>query len=260
LILTDQVWMEFLKNRQKVIFDSLKQMKRPEKISFPPFISDYQSAKTVMASVRSVGEVYKKVEDKIDRIVKNPSQHDEVYKGIARIFAHKGPYCLTRDDKVRFTVRNLARKRFALGYPPRKSQDTSIGDAVNWEWIIHCAITCPDKCNILIVSRDTDYGFHQGQEGYLNDWLAKEFKERVSRQRSITLTPRLTSGLKKLAEQVSKADEREEAQLIASDQQRKVTMTGPTITGVSLEQLNQQILSHLRPSTPSETNLDDGVR
>jgi hypothetical protein len=33
-----------------------------------------------------------------------------------------------------------------------------------------------------------------------------------------------------------------------------------TNTGVSLEQLNQQILAHLRPSTPSETNLDDGLR
>src|SRR5437763_1762209 len=82
-----------------------------------------------------------------------------------------------RSNKVRFTIRNLARKRFALGYPPRKQNATSLGDSINWEWIVHCAINSDDYHNVLIVSRDSDYGVNYEGEATLNDWLYREFKE-----------------------------------------------------------------------------------
>src|ERR1700720_3909675 len=47
-------------------------------------------------------------------------------------------------------------RRFLFGCPPRKKNDSSIGDAINWEWIVECANAC--QAEIHIVSRDTDYG------------------------------------------------------------------------------------------------------
>jgi hypothetical protein len=81
-----------------------------------------------------------------------------------------------------------------LGYPPRKAADTSIGDAINWEWIIHCAKE--SGSGVVIITRDSDYGAPVGGKPVLNDWLREEFKSRVSRKRKIILADRLADGLK----------------------------------------------------------------
>lgn len=108
------------------------------------------------------------------------------------------------------SIRSAARKRFVLGYPPRKPGDTSIGDAINWEWIIHCAQASTDGHHVLIVSRDGDYGITFDGEPILNDWLRSEFKARVSRKRKIELTNKLSNALRKLDEIVQAEDERAE--------------------------------------------------
>jgi hypothetical protein len=48
----------------------------------------------------------------------------------------------------------------------------------------------------------------------LNDWLYREFKERVSRKRKVELTQKLTDALKRLNEQVTAGDVEEEERLI----------------------------------------------
>lgn len=232
LIITDQVWMEFLKNRQQVLTSTVNTLKQPDGITFPTFLSDYQPAKTVVASLKNASTNFKKVRRKIDNMISNPAVHDSVYKGLFKIFSHVGDYTLTRDDEVKHEIRSLAQKRFTLGYPPRKASDNSIGDAINWEWIVHCAMQSADKRNIMIVSRDNDYGISVGQDRYLNDWLIKEFKERVSTKRQIELSPKLTVALKRMDEQVSRSEEREEAAIIAS-----FTRATPTLEELKLKYL-----------------------
>ena len=99
-----------------------------------------------------------------------------------------------------------------MGYPPRKTSDLSIIDAVNWEWIIYCSQNCSH--DIAIVSRDTDYGVHHGKESILNDWLTQEFKERVSRKRSIYLTKSLSEAFKRASITVSEEEEKAEETLL----------------------------------------------
>src|SRR5690606_22634600 len=123
---------------------------------------------------------------RIGRVLKEPSKHDPVYKVAQRLFRQKTPLNLSRDAKVRFEIRRLARKRFLLGYPPRKDSDLSIGDAINWEWIVRCAQTSGN--DVVIVSRDQDYGVRFADRPIINDWLLQEFKERVSRRRRLVLT------------------------------------------------------------------------
>lgn len=215
IIVTEQVKMEFLKNRQKVIFESIKKLSFPNIESVPMIVSGSKSVGAFNRKIKDSKKLHKKVQDRVALILSDPARYDPVFRGLKKLFAHESEINLKRPDPLRFTVRNLARKRFTLGYPPRKSGDTSIGDALNWEWMIHCAQSSSDNPNIMIVSRDGDYGVTYEKNAILNDWLKEEFKKRVSQKRKIVLTNKLADALKILDENVPVEDERAEDNLIA---------------------------------------------
>jgi len=215
LIIGSQVEMEYKKNRQAVIVESLKNFTSPDwgKLTPPALVADLQAAKMVEKKKKEIITQQKKVDEKIQSVLSDPTHHDPVYKTLQRLFKHDSPFNLSRDKKERLSIRNLARKRFTLGYPPRKEGDTSIGDAVNWEWIVKCSIDSGK--HVVIVTRDTDYGAIYEGNSYLNDWLRQEFSERVSQMRKIILTDRLSVGLKIVHAAVSKEMEDEEEALLA---------------------------------------------
>lgn len=70
--------------------------------------------------------------------------------------------------------------------------------------------------DIIIVTRDTDYGISYDSQFFLNDWLSLEFKERISQKRKIVLTDRLAEAFKLVAIPVSAAAEKEEKELVAT--------------------------------------------
>lgn len=217
LIITgDQIRMEFLKHRQKVIVDSIKTIAKPSRISLPNIVQEHQQSKMLEKHIASATESHSKIRSKIEAILSDPSHHDPVFQSINRLFNFKSQFNLTRPNKARFTIRNLAKKRFVLGYPPRKQGDTSIGDATNWEWIVWCAQNSTENHHILIVSRDGDYGVTYDGKAILNDWLRREFKDRVSQKRKIELTNRLTDAMKRLDEHVTAEDENEENEFLAA--------------------------------------------
>jgi PIN domain len=223
LILTDQVWMEFLKNRQKVILQALKDITKPTDKEMPALLHDARAAKLLTKHQKLAVTHYKRVIQQIEAILKNPSQRDPVYKSLQRLFGLDSAFSLRRPDKKRYSVRRLAVKRFSLGYPPRKDDTLRLGDSINWEWIIECANASKEKAKVLIVSRDGDFGAQHSQETFLNDWLRTEFKERVSRQRKIELTNRLSTALKRLDATVSQSDVEEENRILAKSDSAKAT-------------------------------------
>lgn len=196
-IITSQVEMEFKKNRQRVIRESYERIRPPsfdDLVQLPAFLSDSKQSKAIETHRGKVKTLAKKMRERTERVLRTPTRSDPVYKAAQRHFTYSSPYNLDRTKKIRFKIRRLARKRYLLGYPPRKAGDTSMGDAVNWEWIIHCAEESGK--NIVIVSRDSDYGVTFGGGPILNDWLEQEFHKRVSKKRKIVLTNRLSEGLK----------------------------------------------------------------
>jgi hypothetical protein len=215
LILGSQVEMEYKKNRQRVIVDSLNNFGTPDwaKLTAPALVADLQAMKIVERKKAEISTQKNKVTEKIQKILSDPIHHDPVYQSLQRLFKHASNCNLTRDNKERFSVRRLARKRFILGYPPRKQGDTSIGDAVNWEWIVECSKKTGK--HVVIVTRDTDYGAIYNGKSYLNDWLKQEFSERVSKKRKIILTEKLSQGLKLVHAAVTKEMEKEEEILLA---------------------------------------------
>lgn len=215
LIIGSQVEMEYKKNRQRVIVESLNNFTSPDwgKLTAPALVADLQAAKMVEKKRKELVAQQMKVNEKIQSVLSDPTHHDPVYQTLQRLFKNESKFNLSRSNKERFSIRNLARKRFVLGYPPRKQSDTSIGDAVNWEWIIKCSID--SKRHVVIVTRDSDYGAIYNRKSYLNDWLKQEFSERVSKKRKIILTDRLSTGLKIVHAAVTKEMEDEEEKILA---------------------------------------------
>jgi len=223
IISSYQVEMEYKKNRQAVILQHYKELCKIKKWDIPilpAYIAKIQPTKSMKSRKKEFDDIVSKLNKRIKAILEKPRKYDIVFKVADRLFKSESQINLTRSKKIRYKIRNLARKRFCLGYPPRKQNDTSIGDSVNWEWIIHCAQSM--KINVVIVSRDSDYGSVFEGNAILNDWLLKEFKERVSRKRYIALTDRLSEGFKNVGIKVKKKVEDDEIKLIHEYEQRNI--------------------------------------
>jgi hypothetical protein len=144
------------------------------------------------------------------KILVNPTHYDVAYRCIQRLFKDSiRKWHLSTMHELYTALEQKATQRYFKCYPPRKNKDPSIGDALNWEWIIHCANE--SECNIIIVSDDQDYGKIHGKNLILNDWLEHEFKERVNQQRKIKLTNKLSDAFELLGIHISdKVKEQEE--------------------------------------------------
>jgi hypothetical protein len=220
-ITTSQVEMEFQKNRPTVILETYRIFKDPDAGSgqLPAFLSNSKQSKALARTKAEAARLQKAMKSRIGKVFNAPAVNDLVYQTARRLFRSTSPYNLNRASKQRFGIRRLAFKRWLLGYPPRKNSDTSIGDAINWEWIIDVANASGQ--DIVIASRDSDYGARFGDSLYLNDWLRHEFKERVSRRRRIHLVERLSDALKLASIKVSKK---------AASAEATLTATAPTLT------------------------------
>jgi PIN domain len=186
----------------------LRDLKSLQPIQRPGLFSDAKEVKKIRGSLKAADARVKKLRDRYNKALRYPTVHDPVFKICQRIFHKEDSLVLNRQDKKRHVIRRKAFRRFILGCPPRKKSDTSIGDAVNWEWMIYCAIA--RKAELVIVSRDSDYGITHEGTTLINDHLAQEFSERVSKRRKVVLLTKLSDALKLLSVQVSPQEEREE--------------------------------------------------
>lgn len=214
IITSTQVEMEYKKNRQKVIVSSMTEMKGPKWDTFklPVILSEAQAAKSIENDRKDIDKQSKILRKKIESILRSPSRNDAVYKTLQKLFKSSSELNLKRPDAKRFTIRNLAKKRFILGYPPRKDSDVSIGDSINWEWLIYCAKE--KNQDVVIVSRDTDYGCRFDGDMIINDWLAQEFKQRVNVRKKVTLTHKLMRGFKLANISVTRKEVDDEAKML----------------------------------------------
>jgi hypothetical protein len=212
LIVTDQVEMEFKKNRQLAILDGMKELKSSPKINIPGVLKNDKSATGLENDQNKINDRIKKLKGRLDNVLENPVRYDKVYQVLQRIFSKRQDIDLYRKHKMRYKVRELANKRFMLGYPPRKKNDTSIGDAINWEWLIYVAEK--KNADIWIVSRDGDFGAIQDDKGFLNDWLKQEFRQRINKQRKIILCPKLSFALREFNIKITPEEAKEEEKAI----------------------------------------------
>lgn len=235
IIVSHQLEMEFKKNRQAAILEGMQELKPPQHIARPGLFSDAKAVKAMQKGLKQAETRVRTLKARYVRALENPAVHDPVYKICQRIFHKEDDLTLKRGNKLRYTIRRKAFRRFLLGCPPRKRNDTSIGDAINWEWMIYCAIK--RKAELVIVSRDSDYGIPYENKSYVNDHLKQEFSERVSRKRELLLYGKLSDALKHFAVPVTSDEEKEEDLLI----QTKHKETAPEASKITFEDLEKWI-------------------
>lgn len=215
IIATDQVEMEFKKNRQGVLLQSAKNLTPPQSILIPAFLSN-DDADGLASPLEKAQRLVKTIKSHLPKILEDPEVHDPVYQICHEVFSKQDSLRYGQGHENWKEVQDAALMRHQLGYPPRKPDDTSMGDAVNWEWIVYCAKK--SKSNIAIVSRDSDYGQFYGEKGYLNDHLKREFSDRVGKERKISLYRMLTPVLKDFKVIVTKKEQQEENRIIQSSE------------------------------------------
>lgn len=226
IITTSQVEMEFKKNRPRVIRETFDSLKSPKwsVLQLPAFLEKSRQSSGLATGRRRIDEQLSTLRTRLSKVFQTPTIYDAVYKAAQRLFRADSPYNLSRERKERIKIRQRAWKRFIMGYPPRKPGDTSMGDSINWEWIVNCAQE--SGANVVVVSRDSDFGLGFGDAVYINDWLRQEFRERVSSKRQISLTERLAEGLKMASIPVTKEEEAAEQKFL---EKRSRTVELPTV-------------------------------
>ena len=255
IITGDQIGMEFKKNRQKVILDVYKGMKGPDwsKISLPPVLAESKASKALDKHKKEIIRQSGKLRQRLHSVLTKPNAYDPVYRTMQQLLKSGGQYNLSRDKDIRLEVRELAEKRFKLGYPPKKAGDTSYGDAINWEWIIKCAAM--DRVGVIIVTRDTDYGAYVDGNIIINDWLKEEFRARIGIKRKVVLTDRLSVAFKATNIQMTKKEEDEETKFVetkpSEDATKPYMFWKKFIDNISVEdakfiETQRNILAHLK--------------
>jgi hypothetical protein len=212
IIVTSQVEMEFKKNRQHAIKEGIDALKSSAAPSRPGIFSDAKETKSILASQKKTEASVKKLISRYVKALESPATSDPVYRICQRIFHKADGLVLTREMPARKFIRRRALRRFLLGYPPRKGNDTSMGDAFNWEWMLECANS--HKAELVIVSRDADYGSIVEKKGYPNDHLLQEFHDRVSRKRKLLLYNKLSEALQHFEIAVTEKEKIEEEELV----------------------------------------------
>lgn len=214
IVVTYQLEQEFKKNRQAAILEGMQELKAPPQVGRPGIFSDAKATKAISKSLKDAEKRVKALKSRLTKVLENPAQHDPVYQACQRIFHRASTLVLTREAPIRRVIRTRALRRFLHGCPPRKKNDTSMGDALNWEWMVECANQA--NAELVIVSRDSDYGAVFEGTAYVNDHLRQEFSERVSKKRKLLLYTKLSDALKHFAVPVSRQEEEAEAELVHS--------------------------------------------
>ncbi len=221
IISTHQLEMEFKKNRQNVILEGRKLLVPPTRVSTQGIFSDAKETKAIEKNFKEIARRIEKLRKRCTQLISHPGRYDPVYQTCQRVLSRKSDLVLGLDDKRRHSIRRKAARRFYLGCPPRKNDDTSIGDAYNWEWMVACAIE--HECDLVILSHDADYGAEVDSGLYLNDHLRQEFAERVSKQGKAHLCGSIGDALKYFNVKITKKEIQEEEELARS---KVVGLTG----------------------------------
>jgi len=249
LITSSQVEMEYKKHRANEIKKSYDSLTIPNwnSLTPPAILADSEPATIIGRYKKNIETQQRTLKKRMQGIFDNPVRNDKVFQTFQRLFKDKQTDLnLNRENEDRFRLRKLAYKRFILGYPPRKDGDTSIGDAINWEWIIDCAKR--KNSDVIIVSRDNDYGQHLTDKSIINEWLSVEFKERVNTRKKITLTNKLSFAFKEAISKKSVTKKMETAE-------QAVIMEKVTPADNAAEKISSENLKALQKTLERMENL-----
>ena len=122
IITTAEVEMEYKKNRQGVILKTISSIKPQNsgQLNIPSFLKESQKRQTSIRLQEKLEKLAKDLIERTEKLLESPGRYDPVYIILQRFFGSKKDCHLSRSNKKRFEMRELAKKRFILGYPLEK--------------------------------------------------------------------------------------------------------------------------------------------
>ncbi len=249
LVLTFQVEIEFIKNRQIKILEAMKQLTTPASPSLPGFLRDGDDAKKIMEASKHHQKLVGELISKMKRILLDPEKEDHVLARCNKLFSLSSELNLKLEHESRDTIIKRAYDRFVRGCPPRKASDTSYGDAINWEWLVECSVKT--QRDVIIVTRDQDYGIRFDDRLHLNDWLRTEFETRTESKSKIHLTHLFSKALEMMSVEVSEKTKKSEEKAVRYQSlMNSISFTAsPTLTSAN------QIISNAIQLSPEAAGI-----
>jgi predicted nucleic acid-binding protein len=167
LLVSSQVVDEFWRNRERVISDALKSFKESKAVAkIPNIIRAYPEAKDLKASVNKTNEIVRALLEKTTEDIENDAlKADAVVQELLS--------AVTIGEISDETIAR-AKRRCELGNPPGKKD--SLGDGVNWEWLLEQEIDFWDD-ELVIISADGDYE-SELTKGKPREYLLREWSTR----------------------------------------------------------------------------------
>ena len=222
LIISEQVEIEFNNNRKQVIEEYIKHIPvKIENIALAPvLLSNTEEAQKIKTEVKNLTKDFKELKKTLRSILDSPDEKDKAYQKIIPFFnIDTDLNYKNAEAKLQDEIFLKAIKRFHRGMPPRKKDDLSIGDALNWEWCLHCCSE-KDKANLIILSRDEDFAESpKDTKSPILKMLEEEFKSHVGDDFNVKLERSLTKALKDIQISLTEAqaNELDEIQKISDD-------------------------------------------
>ncbi len=167
LLVSKQVIDEFWRNRERVIADAMRKFRESKAAAqIPNIIRIYPEAKELKEAVDKVNEVVKQLADKarVD-IEADTLKSDEVIREI---------FSAIKVGAVSPSLIERAQLRSDVGNPPGKKD--SLGDAINWEWLLEQEIEFWDD-ELIIISADGDYE-SELSKGKPKEYLLREWNDK----------------------------------------------------------------------------------
>ena len=211
LIISDQVKMEFQKNRNNTIqgYMNLLPMDLDKKVKAPVLLSGTKKAEEIKQCANKLQRTIKELKDILNGILLDPNHKDDAYKSLMQLFEVNNLYNSGKQKiELSDSIFLKAIRRFHRGMPPRKNHDLSIGDAINWEWCLYCCSYYKPKHSLIIVSNDKDFA-DSTNENKINPVLKDEFRERVGKSFSVRLEHSLKKAIKDIKLEMPKSVEEE---------------------------------------------------
>lgn len=201
LLVSSQVVDEFWRNRERVVADALKNFRESKATAkIPNIIRAYPEAKELKASVDKTNEIVKALLKKATEDIENDS-----LKADAVIQELLSAVTVGEISDKTFA---RAKRRCEVGNPPGKKD--SLGDGINWEWLLAQEIEFWDD-ELVVISADGDYESElikgKPREYLLREWNKKNPGCNLVLEKSLTdfLTTRFPDI--QLAEEIDKIEE-----------------------------------------------------
>ncbi|MGH8066521.1 MAG: PIN domain-containing protein [Candidatus Entotheonellia bacterium] len=121
IIISSQVEMEFMKHRQAVILESIRELKPPSHISRPGLFSDAKAVRALNKNLKQAEERVKLLKDRLSKVFERPAIYDPVYKVCQRVFHKNDELNLSRSHRLHEGIGKVPFKPDLFGHLPPPS-------------------------------------------------------------------------------------------------------------------------------------------